>query len=292
MKTKISLVITDLDNTIYDWISAFVPALYEMVGEASKLLGVSEDVLLDNLKEVHQRHGNSEHPFALLETNVVNAFHQDHPESNPKAILDPAFHAFNRVRKSTLELYDGVLPTLQLLQQLSIPVVAYTDAFVANSLFRLERLNIKSYFSALYAPNHQGQLGSSSAADFVQLLNPRDRKPNPKTLLDICSRFSIAPEQTLYIGDSIARDVYMALSARVNAAWAEYGTVYDHTLWPRLVRVTHWTQAEVEKENQLKEKTRDVRADVILNKFDSILEAYEFAGKETGSKARILLDNN
>jgi FMN phosphatase YigB (HAD superfamily) len=103
--------------------------------------------------------------------------------------------------KNTLELYDGV-PTLQLLQQLSIPVVAYTDAIVANSLFRLERLNIKRYFSALYAPNHPGRLLDPSAGGFVQLLNPKDRKPNPATLLDICSRFAIAPEQTFYIGDS------------------------------------------------------------------------------------------
>jgi len=209
----------------------------------------------------------------------VNVFRQDHPDLDPKAILDPAFHVFNRVRKNMLELYDGVLPTLQLLQQMSIPIVAYTDSVVGNSLFILEHLNVKGYFSALYAPQHQGQLRNSSATDFVQLLNPRDRKPNPTTLLDICSRFSIAPEQTLYIGDSIGRDVYMALSARVNAAWAEYGTVYDHTLWPRLVRVTHWTQAEVEKEKRLKETTRGVRPNVILDRFDRILEAYDFSFK-------------
>jgi FMN phosphatase YigB (HAD superfamily) len=175
-------------------------------------------------------------------------------------------------------LYDGVLPTLPL-QQLSIPVVAYTDAIVANSLFRLEQLNIKRYFSALYAPNHPGRLLDPSAGGFVQLLNLKDRKPNPATLLDICSRFAIAPEQTFYIGDSITRDGYMALSAGVHAAWAEYGTVYDHTLWPRLVRVTRWTQADVESEKQLKETAFNVQPDLILDRFDDIMEAYEFVHK-------------
>jgi phosphoglycolate phosphatase-like HAD superfamily hydrolase len=236
MKTKISLVVTDLDNTVYDWVSAFVPAFYEMVGEASKILGVSEDVLLDNLRAVHQKHGNSEHPFALLETKSVGAFRQTHPESDPRILLDPAFHAFSRVHKYTLKLYEGVLSALQRLRQHQIPIVAYTDAMVGNCLFRLDLLKLTEYFSALYAPNHfEPSINSSFEAGFVHLLDPKDKKPNPKTLLDICSEFSVAPDETLYIGDSVARDIYMASNAQVNAAWAEYGTIYDDNLWPRLV---------------------------------------------------------
>jgi phosphoglycolate phosphatase-like HAD superfamily hydrolase len=233
-KTKISLVVTDLDNTVYDWVSAFVPAFYEMVGEASKILGVSEDVLLDNLRAVHQKHGNSEHPFALLETKSVGAFRQTHPESDPRILLDPAFHAFSRVHKYTLKLYEGVLSALQRLRQHQIPIVAYTDAMVGNSLFRLDLLKLTEYFSALYAPNHfEPSINSSFEAGFVHLLDPKDKKPNPKTLLDICSEFSVAPDETLYIGDSVARDIYMASNAQVNAAWAKYGTIYDDNLWPR-----------------------------------------------------------
>ena len=43
----ISLVITDLDNTVYDWLTAFVPAFYAMVHEAARLIGVLFDLSVD-----------------------------------------------------------------------------------------------------------------------------------------------------------------------------------------------------------------------------------------------------
>ena len=200
-KTLISVVITDLDNTVYDWVSAFVPALYQMVREAATILQVSEDALLDDLHEVHQRHGDSEHPYALLETRTVLDFCQRHPDLNPKVALDPAFHAFNRVRKVNLRLYDGVLLTLEHLHKLGIPIIAYTDARVINSLFRLKRLSVRQFFAALYAPQHSElSLNLSETEDgFVHLLDRDDRKPNPQTLIDICSAYGVSPKSVLYM---------------------------------------------------------------------------------------------
>ena len=71
MKPTIRLVVTDLDNTLYDWVSFFVPSFYAMVDEAVELLQVARERLLDDLQEVHVRYGTSEQPFALLETKVV-----------------------------------------------------------------------------------------------------------------------------------------------------------------------------------------------------------------------------
>ena len=49
-RPPISLVVTDLDNTVYDWLNAFVPAFYAMVHEAAPLIGVDEEELLDDLQ--------------------------------------------------------------------------------------------------------------------------------------------------------------------------------------------------------------------------------------------------
>lgn len=70
---RIRLFITDLDNTLYDWVSFFTSSFYEMVGEAAGLLQADRGELLDQLRDVHRRHHNSEHPFALLETPLVQA---------------------------------------------------------------------------------------------------------------------------------------------------------------------------------------------------------------------------
>lgn len=152
-RPEISLVITDLDNTIYDWLGAFVPAFYEMVRQAALLLDVSEDELLNDLKMVHQRHGDSEHPFALLETRTVANALSGMTKKETVNFLDPAFHAFNRVRKENLKLYEGVYETLKYISSLSVPIVAYTDARVINCLFRLERLGIKSFFLGSMRPH-------------------------------------------------------------------------------------------------------------------------------------------
>jgi FMN phosphatase YigB (HAD superfamily) len=188
-RPRISLVITDLDNTVYDWLAAFVPAFYAMVHEAAPLIGVEEERLLDDLQAVHRKHGDSEHPFALLETRSVQDSFRGKSQSEIAGILDPAFHAFNRLRKQNLKLYNGVYETLERLSRLQVPGVAYTDARVINCLFRLNRLGIKHFIARLYAPAHMDKEidGSALIDDFVHTLPPGDRKPNPQALLDICS---------------------------------------------------------------------------------------------------------
>src|SRR4051812_35535164 len=109
----ISLVITDLDNTLYDWIAGFVPAFYEMVGVAAPLIGVAEEELLGDLQAVHRKHGDSEHPFSLLETASVQKMLRELSLEERAARLDPAFHAFNKARKKCLLLYPTVHQTLQ-----------------------------------------------------------------------------------------------------------------------------------------------------------------------------------
>ena len=76
--------------------------------------------------------------------------------------------------------------------------------------------------------------------------------------------------------DSISRDVGMAKSAGAWAAWAKYGTVYDRSLWPRLVRVTHWTPDDVERAKRADDLLGKTKPDVVLDRFDEILEQFDF----------------
>jgi FMN phosphatase YigB (HAD superfamily) len=67
------LLITDLDNTLYDWVSFFSASFQNMVSELTKLLEVSEETVLSEFKVIHRRYGNSEQPFAVLELHVAEA---------------------------------------------------------------------------------------------------------------------------------------------------------------------------------------------------------------------------
>ena len=105
-RPKIAALITDLDNTVYDWLTAFVPAFYAMVQVAAPLIAVSEEQLLDDLQIVHRKHGDTEHPMALLETRAVRE-RLSLPDDQIAQILEPALSSYGQVWNANLRLYAG-----------------------------------------------------------------------------------------------------------------------------------------------------------------------------------------
>ena len=59
----IKLLITDWDDTIYSWISFFVPAFYGMIDELSHILNEKKAALLQEYKQIHQQKGCVEYPL-------------------------------------------------------------------------------------------------------------------------------------------------------------------------------------------------------------------------------------
>jgi FMN phosphatase YigB (HAD superfamily) len=284
-KPSIQLVVTDLDNTLYDWVTFFATAFYEMVHVAVPTLNVSEDSLLDELREIHRRHHNSEHPFALLETTIVQARFPGASRAELARELNVAFHAFNRARDLALKLYPGVRQTLERFRSANVPVVAHTEATVPNALYRLKKLSVDDFFLRLYAiepsglghydPVRERELLETHIA--IRYLRQDERKPDPQVLLDICNDMKIAPERTLYVGDSIARDIGMARAAGVKSAWAEYGTRFDPSMWVRLVRVTHWTDEDVKRAEEAKRMFGHVRPDATLStSIEELFDTFSF----------------
>lgn len=275
---RIDLVVVDLDNTLFDWMSAFVPALYEMAHAASGIVGVDVDIVLADLRAVSRRHADLEHPFALLETEAVRRAFAGLAYDEVSAALDPAFLAFNRRRKLELKLYDGVEATLDAIAAAGVPVVAYTDARVVNALFRIRTLGLRRFLSRLYAPASLFMAVTDDGDGFLRALDPTDRKPDPHILMRICNDHGVHPDRALCVGDSVTRDVHMAVRAGCRAAWARYGTVIDPALKPMLVKVSHWTHADVVRERRLAEEAREDRPDAVLDRFDELLQLFDIGG--------------
>jgi len=271
------LLICDLDNTLYDWVTFFAASFRGMVAELIGLLNVPEDVLLGEFKSVHQRYGNSEQPFAVLELPSLQSRFRGLTRDEVIKKLDPALHRFNSIRKRMLLLYEGTAETLTELQKSGIKVVGHTEAILANSYWRLRALDIEQYLSRLYTL--EGQEAIHVAVDsrwvdppdnFVTIVPRIERKPNPRLLVDICQREGADPTSTYYLGDSLVRDVSMAKRAGVQAIWARYGTKYDPKCWEYLVKVTHWTDEDVNREKDLKEQYGNVVPDYVIDRFSEI----------------------
>ena len=277
------LLITDLDNTLYDWVTFFAQSFRAMLSELSKILDVDEETLAREFKVIHQRYGTLETPFAALELPTVLSRFPGRSRSELSRELADAFAAFDSTRRETLKLYDSVATTLQTLSANGVTVVGHTEATAINAFYRVTVLDVARYLRRLYAL--EGRVKEHPAPDrakklpeppsnFLQILPPSERKPNPALLLDICRREGFTPSETCYIRDSIVRDVAMARSAGVKSIWARFGTQYEKGLWETLVTVTHWTDEDVKREVELRTQFGTVSPDVVIDSFREILPLF------------------
>ena len=272
----VRLVVCDLDNTLYDWVSYFVPSFYAMVDNVLEITGWDREDLLSDFQKVHQKHHDSEHPFALLETNLVKKMFPDGDSRAAKEYFDDAFHAFNSVRKKTLRTFPQVHETLGTLKSNDIHLVAHTEAKLHAAVDRLRRLNLTQYFDKVFCRERADSRHPDGLSDEQWLkdfpvetiteLSHHQRKPDPSVLSEICKLRAVEPSETAYIGDSIVHDIMMANAAGVFSIYAQYGTERDSSEWQKLVRVTHWTSEDVAREAELRKTAQSVTADFVAKK--------------------------
>jgi FMN phosphatase YigB (HAD superfamily) len=277
MPSNIKVLITDLDNTLYDWVSYFSSSFYAMVDDLTQFLNVDKETILSEFKKVHENYANTEQPFAILEIETLK---RKYPNLNRKElfdIVDPFLHSFNKKRNETLKLYEGVQKTLEELVENGVKIIGHTESTIPNALFRLNKLGIKKYFKHLYAlegkqsnhpdPNKQFP---EIENEFVITVPSIDRKPNPKLIGDICLIENVKKTEVAYIGDSLTRDISMAKEAGVVAIWAKYGKDYDEAAWQKLVKITHWTEEDVSREASLRNRYSNIQPDYIINSFREV----------------------
>jgi FMN phosphatase YigB (HAD superfamily) len=207
------LLITDLDNTLYDWVTFFTSSFRGMIEELTKLLGIDEEELLGEFRTVHQKYGNSEQPFAVLELPSVLRKYPGLARAEVTQKLDPALHRFNSIRKRTLSLYPDSAETFQHLTERGVTIVGHTEAILANAYWRIKTLGIDRYFSRLYTLQGMDAIHVSDKSrwvdppnDFVTVLPREERKPNPRLIADICRHEGIELANTYYLGDKHARE--------------------------------------------------------------------------------------
>ena len=285
MKNKIknSALICDLDNTLYDWVNYFVPSFYAMIERAVQITGCNQERLLDDLRRVHQRHHNSEQPFALLEAKCIDLWLQVGNKDEKLTQLDSAFHRFNAVRKSTLKLYAGVIDTLTELSSMGIKLIAHSDSNMFAVIDRVQRLKLTYFFECIYCtePTNSTHPKGGATSDIfltfplhkIVTHNRFEKKPNKNLLNNIIIQQKLSRKYTAYIGDSLKKDVYMANNSGVFAIWAAYGAIYSEPNYNKLIRVSHWTAADVAREREIDRLASGVRPDFIChNSFSEVIE--------------------
>lgn len=251
----IKLVITDLDDTLYSWIGFFIPSFYAMVQEVSKLLDVSENQLIKEYKEVHQQVGSVEFPHATLRLPSVQKKYASLTKEQQLECLDSAFHRFNSMRKKLLVLYPGVQDALEFLVKQEINLVGYTESAEENGFYRLKKLKIDNCFKRVYVSSSQYQRPEQYPHSPKTII-VHGKKPNPNLIEEICKKEAVSPLETLYIGDSLSKDMLMAKQAGVHSIWVNI-PVDDPELYNKLVAISHWTEKDFLDDNRNKRQWRE-----------------------------------
>lgn len=229
------LLITDVDNTLYEFGMYFEAGLEALVPTAASLLGISQDEVLNGLRSVYTERRSIEYPFALEEFPALRG----RSEAERRRIVAETAAAFWQGAAAGLIPYPGVLATLQHLHRHGVHVVAFTDAPIHEALRRLRGLGADQYLAGLVATEWFGRRSRQTAvlrvADvpgFVRVpgrmslvgrLSDDDRKPNPRTFARIAEAFHVPPQAVTVVGDSPARDLDPAAALGMRAVWARYG---------------------------------------------------------------------
>jgi FMN phosphatase YigB (HAD superfamily) len=286
----ISLVFTDLDNTLYDWVAWYSRAFYRMLDGAAQRAAIPRERLLAEMQKLYQVRQGLEQPEALLHAPSIRLSFGD-PARARKALAGVFASYYHAADRRGLHAYPGVRTTLQRLSALGVMVVGHTEAPANHAMARLRALGLEHAFTSLMAappaPDDPTILEEDEAAPQpfpVRWLTADERKPNPAVVRQLCARLGVPPCAALYVGDNLARDVCMGRAAGLWTAWARYGTSHDPRDWQRVVDVSPWTAAQ-RAQACLRVAPEDAAPDVVLHdSFAELTRHFDFVPRATAPR--------
>lgn len=290
------LLITDLDNTLWDWFEAWYESFSALRDALVALSGVDRGVLEEEIKAVHQQRGTTEYSNLVRE---VPALVSAAAPRDPAEVFDAALHAQNSRRKATTRLYPGVREALLTLKDAGLRIAAYTESGAYWTEWRMRHTALDGVIDVLYSsPDHDLAAGVDVAElrtghydaetyglRFTKHLHVPQGvlKPNQEILRVILDEEGCDPSQAAYLGDSLMKDIAMAQTAGVLDIHAAYGLVQQRQEYDLLRRVTHWSDQDVAREKALARPSGPVTPTVVCRDgFAEILPIFGHLG--TGAR--------
>jgi phosphoglycolate phosphatase-like HAD superfamily hydrolase len=248
------LIVTDVDNTLYDWVGLWAGAFGAMLRTLAEKSRRPAQQWTKELQAVHLRRNATECPSLLCDLAAGPAW----PVGvDPATVLPPAAAAYRQYWDHHLTTYPGIREALGELSEHGHVVVAYTEGDVSIAASRIARLGLAGIIRRVFgrAPLPAAREAAwctvgvmrncPIAVDFI----PReDSKPNPTGLRTIIGMCGASPQATVYVGDNLWKDVVMAQVLGVGAMWARYGTVRNPEHVALLEGVAHWSAQSVAAE--------------------------------------------
>ena len=288
-RRAVSTLIIDLDNTIFDWLELWHASFKPIFDEIVTVTGLPIAEIESAVRAVHQQKRTSEYTFLIEDLELLA------PYKANAAIQDRLAASRLRSKQSrdrTLSLYPTVLTSLWQIKKKGTKIIAYTESMAFYSAYRLKRFGLDGVIDILYSPaDHELPEGvtlerlRSLPDDFYELqvtetrhTPPGELKPNPRLLNIILEETGAIKEETVYVGDSIFKDVAMAQAAGVADIHAKYGEGQRLPKYDILRRVSHWSEEDVQRERAILSQSVTPPTAILEKAFDEIFQYCTFTG--------------
>ncbi len=287
LKQTVTTVVLDLDNTLFDWVDIWYKSFHGMLESLVEKSGLSRETLISEFRKIHQRHGTSEYSFSIEELpSLINK----HPGEDLVARYKDSIKVYRDARRASLKLYPGTLETLTTLKENGCLIAGYTESMEFYTSYRIRNLDLDLLLDYVYCPpDHaiprgltRDQLRFHSRETYryrhtLQRYTPRGViKPSPEILLQIIRDLNSDPERSVYVGDSLMKDIAMAQAAGITSVWASYGIAHQRPEYELLKAVTHWSKEDVARERKLKRENVEPRI-VLHESLMEILDRFSFS---------------
>lgn len=287
MKPKISTVITDIDNTLFDWVELWYKSFDALLNQLAVESGVDRAILEAETRQIFIRHRTSEYGLLLYELPSLRA-------QCALAEIPHAYHksiaAYREAYRTSIFLYPTVFATLQTLRTHGCRIVAYTESLPLYTIPRMKYLGLDKVIDYLYCPpdeeistgNALEQLHKPEAEDLaLEYTECREvpschRKPDPEVLRTILNDLGVCVGQAVYVGDNLMKDIDMAQRAGVRDVYAQYGAVRASSKYRFLQRMSHWTDDDVQRDRCIYEQRQVQPTYVLTRTFSQLLEHFTF----------------
>ena len=110
MGPKKTVIITDLDNTLFDWVELWLNCFSTMLDGIVEISRIPKEKLIPEISTVHQKHGTSEYSFLIEELPSLIPILKGRPATE---VFAPAIKSYRLQRRKHLQLYPTVAETLR-----------------------------------------------------------------------------------------------------------------------------------------------------------------------------------
>jgi putative hydrolase of the HAD superfamily len=221
--SRLDAIFFDIDDTLFPTTEFAQRARWNAVkAMISAGLDLPEErvyrELCEVISEFTSNYGNHyDHLLKRLGTDALR-------DVNPALVIAAGVMAYHDTKFNEIAPFDDVAPLLIDLRETDVIVGIITHGWTVKQAEKLLRLKLLPHLDrqAIYISE---QVGIS--------------KPNPKLYLHALDAHGLAPERTMYVGDSPSHDVLPAKSVGMMTAWssraarttlAETGLEADHTI--------------------------------------------------------------